>query len=155
MDGTKSNNQRGFTLIETIVAMVIITTGLLMLAHLMVVSIVMHESTESDIKSVQLAQAKMESLKAQFSNSIETGDTPYDLVAGSHGPEPMYIQSNDYQVYESQNYLYFDVSWTIADLAGGQKQITLSVSPMSFQYGDETGADTSVNPVTITSVIAP
>ena len=79
--------QQGFSLIETIVSIVIITVGLLTLAHLLTISIVMHERTESDLKAVQVAQGKMESLKAQFNTFMTTGSLPGDLSAGSHGPD--------------------------------------------------------------------
>lgn len=145
----RNRKQDGFTLIEAMVAIVIITTGLLMLTHLMVVSIVLHERTESDIKSTQLAQAKMESLKAQFSNSLLGGTLPGDLASGFHGPETMMIQTDDDS--NTQNYLYFNVSWNITDLAGGQKQVDLSVSPISY----DTSASDSESPVSIISVLAP
>jgi len=145
----RKRRQDGFTLIEAMVAIVIITTGLLMLTHLMVISIVLHERTESDVKSTQLAQAKMESLKAQFSNSLLGGTLPADLVSGSHGPEAMMIQTDEDN--NTQNYLYFNVSWNITDLAGGQKQVNLSVSPMSY----DDSVDESVIPVSIISVLAP
>ena len=145
----RKRRQDGFTLIETMVAIVIITIGLLMLTHLMVVSIVLHERTESDVKSTQFAQAKMESLKAQFSNSLLGGTLPGDLASGSHGPETMMIQTDEDN--NTQNYLYFNVSWNITDLAGGQKQVNLSVSPMSY----DNSSDESVIPVSIVSVLAP
>ena len=155
MRRTESCRQEGFTLIETIVAIIIITTGLLMLAQLMVVSINLHENTESDVKSIELAQAKMESLKAQFSHSLTTGTLPADLAPGSHGPETVMVQTSD---YDTQNSIYFDLSWDITDLAGGQKQVTLSISPMSYQTDQtdgESGYDVNINPLTITSVLAP
>lgn len=150
---TREPGQKGFTLIEAIVAMIIITVGLIMLAHLMVVSITMHETTEAEVKSIELAQAKLESLKAQFSNSLASGNLPADLAEGFHGPETLAIQTND---SDTQNYLYFDLSWTITDLSGGQKQVTMSISPMSYQGDSETETDQQgTNPLTITSVLAP
>ena len=148
----KKQGQEGFTLIETIVAIIIITTGLLMLAHLMMVSIVMHERSESDLKSVQLAQGKMETLKAQFSNYMNSGDLPGDLAAGFHGPESVMISTEE---YDTQNYLYFNLSWSVTDMTGGAKQITLSVDPASNQTVDEGQQDNSFNTVSITSVLAP
>lgn len=139
----KNHNQEGFTLIETIVAIVIITVGLLMLAHLMTVSIVLNERTESNLKSIQLAQGKMESLKAQFNNFVNSGDLPGDLSSGSHGPETITIQTDD---SDTQNYLSFDMRWSIIDLSGGMKQVTLSVNP---------DGDDNQSAVTITSVLSP
>ena len=136
-------------------AIVIITVGLLTLAHLMTVSIIMHERTESDLKSVQIAQGKMESLKAQFNSFVSSGDLPGDLAAGSHGPETVVIQTNE---TDTQNYLSFDVNWNIADMSGGMKQVTLSVNPVQYQAtggGDGDYSVSSVSPVTITSVLAP
>ncbi len=155
MKHTESCRQEGFTLIETIVAIIIITTGLLMLAQLMVVSITLHENTESDVKSIELAQAKMESLKAQFSHSLVTGTLPADLAPGSHGPETVMIETSE---HDTQNSIYFDLSWDIINLSGGQKQVTLSISPMSYQSDQtdgESGYDVNINPLTITSVLAP
>lgn len=152
MKQSKRGNRNGFTLIETIVAILIITTGLLMMAHLITVSIVMHERTEFDLKAVQLAQGKMESLKAQFAAFLESGQLPADLAPGSHGPEAAYIQTNE---YSTQNYLYFDMSWDVVDLSGGIKQITMSVNPMLFQEGSDVTGTSSIDSVTITSVLAP
>jgi prepilin-type N-terminal cleavage/methylation domain-containing protein len=152
MKHIKKCNQDGFTLIETIVAIVIITVGLLMLAHLMTVSIVLNEKTESDLKSIQLAQGKLESLKAQFNSFVNTGDLPGDLSSGSHGPETVMIQTDD---TDTQNSLYFDISWSVTDLSGGMKQVTLAVNPMSYQTTGGGDDIQSVNPVTITSVLAP
>ena len=152
MKQSKSRTHQGFSLIETIVAILIITTGLLMMAHLMTVSIAMHERTEFDLKSVQLAQGKMESLKAQFAAFLDSGQLPADLVSGSHGPESAYIQTNE---YSTQNYLHFDMSWDVVDLSGGLKQVTLSVNPISFQEGLDGMGSASTDSVTITSVLAP
>lgn len=155
MEIDNNRGQKGFSLIETIVAIVIITVGLLTLAHLMTVSIMMHETTESDLKSVQLAQGKMESLKAQFNSFMASGNLPADLSAGSHGPETVVIQTDE---TNTQNFLSFDVNWNIADMSGGMKQVTLSVNPVPYQStggGDGDYSVSSVNPVTITSVLAP
>jgi len=122
---------RGFTLLETIVAVILISIGLLMTAHLMVVAIEMHEATESDIKGIQLAQAKLEILKAQFSQSILGGDTPMELTEGTHGPESLWIQTAG---DNTQSHLYYDVTWDVVNLAGGKKQVTLTVKPTNAQY---------------------
>jgi prepilin-type N-terminal cleavage/methylation domain-containing protein len=151
MQNNCKDGNRGFTLLETIVAVVILTTGLLMLAHLTVVGIDMHERTESDVKAIQLAQAKMESLKSQFSQTILGGQTPYELTEGIHGPETMMIQTTE---YDTQNNLYFNVAWNITNLPRGKKQVTLSVQPMNYQgeYPTDTQSDETVS---ITSVLAP
>ncbi len=155
MELDNNRSQKGFSLVETIVAIVIITVGLVTLAHLMTVSIVLHERTESNLKSVQIAQGKMESLKAQFNSFVSSGDLPGDLSAGTHGPETVVIQTDE---TDTQNYLSFDVNWNIADMSGGIKQVTLSVNPVPYRPtggGDGDYSVNSVNPVTITSVLAP
>ncbi len=152
MEPIRNQRQKGFTLIETIVAIVVITTGLVMLAHLMVVSIALHEDTEAGVKSIELAQAKMESLKAQFNNSLLTGSLPGDLSTGSHGPITVGIQTDE---QDTQNFLNFDLNWVVTDLAGGQKQIILSVSPVTSQAVSYGNSNQTVVPVTITSVLAP
>jgi type IV pilus modification protein PilV len=64
------NNERGFTLIEAIVATFVLTVGLLAMAELLAVSLRMHQLGRNSTTATRLAQDKFEEMmKMNFSTS--------------------------------------------------------------------------------------
>jgi len=57
-----TNDERGFTLVETLVAMVILTIGLVSLAELMAVSLRLQQLGRNETEAVRLAQDKVDEL---------------------------------------------------------------------------------------------
>jgi type IV pilus modification protein PilV len=63
------NSERGFTLIEAMVAMLVLTIGLVATAQLLAVSLQMHQIGRNSTTATRLAQDKFEEMmKMQFSN---------------------------------------------------------------------------------------
>ena len=56
------NNERGFTLIEAMVATVVLTVGLLAMAELLAVSLRMHQLGRNSTTATRLAQDKFEEM---------------------------------------------------------------------------------------------
>jgi type IV pilus modification protein PilV len=64
------NNERGFTLIEAMVATVVLTVGLLAMAELLAVSLRMHQLGRNSTTATRLAQDKFEEMmKMNFSTN--------------------------------------------------------------------------------------
>lgn len=88
-------DERGFTLVEAIVAMVICTIGLISLAELMAVTLRMQDLAQNSTQAVRLAQDKVDELttlsfvtapSVQCGGSLTTNATNYnDLPANGPG----------------------------------------------------------------------
>lgn len=140
-----SGRQRGFTLLEILLAMVFLSVALLALAQLIVVALEHNKFAEFNTKAVQVARMKVEALRGQFSDQIESGTESADLTAGQHGPESITLQHPDNTI---QSVTQFDVTWTIIDTAGGSKSVAVTVIPPT--------SDVRLNKtVTLTSHFAP
>lgn len=123
-----TKGEQGFTLIEGICAIFILTISLLSLAQLMMVGLERYEFARYDTKAVNLAQAKVEELRTQFSWQIESGGTAADLAPGSHGPESVVLNEAEGSLQGSRS---FSLSWNVTNLAGGQKAVTVTVRPQN------------------------
>jgi prepilin-type N-terminal cleavage/methylation domain-containing protein len=119
-------DEKGFTLIESMIAMFILTISLLAVAQLMVVSLHKSEFAKYETKAVHLAQAKVEELRAMFGRQVDSGAPVADVAAGSHGPEEVRLPTPQGGL---QGMLNFLVTWEVADLAGGQKAVEVTVVP--------------------------
>jgi prepilin-type N-terminal cleavage/methylation domain-containing protein len=77
----KTNGQRGFTLVEMLIATIIVIVGLVAVAQLVPTSVMMNSTNRNDGAAVVFAQQQMEALRAQpfSSNSFTdaTGTTCY------------------------------------------------------------------------------
>jgi prepilin-type N-terminal cleavage/methylation domain-containing protein len=62
---TPSNNDRGFTVIEVLVAMVILTVGLVSMAELMAVTLRLQQLGRNQTAATRLAQDKIDELMSQ------------------------------------------------------------------------------------------
>jgi prepilin-type N-terminal cleavage/methylation domain-containing protein len=115
----------GFTLLEVIIAIVVLTIALLGLAQMILISIEKYDFARWDTKATQVAQAKIENLKSLFGGEIDSGVDDGDLINGEHGPELVALSTeNSYGEPTS-----FWVSWQVSDLSGGQKLVAVTVTP--------------------------
>jgi len=119
-------NNDGFTLLEVIVAIVVLTVALLGLAQMITISIEMYAFARWDTKATQVAQSKLENLKSLFGGEVETGVDDAELVTGDHGPELVILSAPAGTWGEPSD---FWIRWQISDLTGGQKLIAVTVTP--------------------------
>jgi type IV pilus modification protein PilV len=73
------NSERGFTLVEVLVAMLVFTVGIVALAQLMAVSVYMQAHGRNQTSAVRLAQDKFDELMSQFN---ENDDVPAVQITG-------------------------------------------------------------------------
>jgi Tfp pilus assembly protein PilV len=118
----------GFSLLEAMIALFILTISLLALAQLMIVSLDKTQFSSYDTKAINLAQAKVEELRNLFGWQISSGQVAADLTPGSHGPEEVTIQPPTATLQGQRS---FQVSWQVTDLPSGRKSVAISVAPMT------------------------
>ncbi len=123
-----SRTSSGFSLLEAIIALFILTISLLALAQLMIVSLDKTQFSNYDTKAINLAQAKVEELRNLFGWQISSGQVAADLTPGTHGPETIMLQAPTGTLQGQMN---FQVSWQVTDLASGRKSVAISVAPMT------------------------
>jgi len=124
MKGLKDEN--GMTLIESMMAILILLGGLLMMAQVLAVSMVASKTHGRDSgKTTVFARDKMEELTAlDFANA--------SLNAGSNSD---YLNINGSTATSSTSAAYTR-QWQVSDITSSRKRITISVtSNKSFRYG--------------------
>ena len=126
----KTSQQKGFTLVECMIALVILSISCLGLAQLMGVATRQNAFARYNTMAVEVAQMKLEELKTQYNNELETGTTDADLTANSHpsGSPGYQLVTLDEPTYSNIGDSQFQVTWTVT-VVGGQKTITVSVDP--------------------------
>lgn len=86
-----SNNERGFTLIEAVVAMMICTVGLVAMAELMAVTLRLQQLGRNQTSAVRLAQEKVDQLTTMnfTTNPQAACGGNLDADAANHNDIPM------------------------------------------------------------------
>ena len=75
----RAGSQSGFTLIEVMIAMLVVTVGLVSMAQLMAVTTVMHSDARQTSLGTELAQAKLDELmKLNLNSAPAVQVTPDD-----------------------------------------------------------------------------
>jgi len=119
----KMNGQSGFTLIEVMIAMVVLAVGLLALGTMQIVSIRANAFSSEMTYSTMLAQQQLETLKnLSFSDAdltATTPETPHTL------PALPAVKGASYTV-----------SWEVTDTTSDMKTIDLTVQWQSQRLGD-------------------
>lgn len=118
--------QSGFSLLEAMIALFILSVSLLAIAQMLVLSLDKTEFSKSDTKAIQLAQAKAEELRLAFGREIATGTAAADLAAGSHGPEVVLLQSPDQRIQSQRT---FQITWVVQDLGASRYGVAVTVTP--------------------------
>ena len=126
MKTIRSDNQ-GFTLIESVIALLILSSGLLGLAQLFVLAISQNAYGRQNTMAVSVAGNRVETLRNEFNNDLRTGISSADMTAGNHGPVTVTLAppSNS-----NQGTFSYNVSWTVA-VNGFEKEVTVVVTPGS------------------------
>ncbi len=119
-------SSRGFTVIELLVAVAVLSISLLGLAQLLGVAIQQNQLSRYNTAALEVARGKLERLKAQFNRQLETGVPSSDLVDGSHGPESVVLSSQD-EAYGSR---MLQVSWRVSSPGGSRKDVQINVNPL-------------------------
>lgn len=104
-------NQKGFTLLETLVAMVILLIGLLALAGLQTTVIQHNVGSKNLTSAVYLAEAKIAQLKNVGYSGVTTG---------------AFSEPNINE--QGQSGGIFNRSWTVADYGTNMYQVTVTVA---------------------------
>jgi type IV pilus modification protein PilV len=121
--------QRGFTLLEALIAMVVMALGLLAVAGLQITLGRNSELTRQRAEATRLAQEKMEELRSYQVLATTTGKTAYADIASSAASSVSSFTSaasGATAAALSTNTAYTR-GWTVSDLGSG-KWITLTVS---------------------------
>jgi prepilin-type N-terminal cleavage/methylation domain-containing protein len=142
-DPASVQRQAGFTLIETIIAMFILTVALLALGQLIGVAINQNAMSRSVSVGITVAQGQLELLRSAYNRQLETGVAQSNLATGSHGPETVSLRSNvDGQPRQ------FAVSWQVTSPTASSRTIQVTARPLNAFFMNSRS-------VSITSHFAP
>jgi len=120
----------GFTLIETMIAMLVLTFGLLAAGQMIYVSVAAASLARSKGSAAVVAQSKLEELSALFSHNPASAD----LTDGNHGPETSQIVNPA----EGNSVLNrYSITWTVSTVPDPRpnrtlaaKQVVVTVTPV-------------------------
>lgn len=118
MNASTIKNKRGFTLVEFLVATVILSVGLLALINLQVTSIWGNQNSKEMTRALFLAEKKMEELKNTPFSSLPLGTTqdPNNPMNGLGQSGGIFNRSWTIQNYTGSNFMKeitVNVSWTL------------------------------------------
>ncbi len=130
MNTSRTSGEKGFTLVECMIAVAVMTISFLGLAQLMTVAIQQNAFARHNTMALEVAQMKLEELKTEHNNELDTYTTETNLTAGWHpSSSPNYelvtlAAPTDSNMGDNQ----FQVSWTVA-VSGKEKTVTVTVAP--------------------------
>ncbi len=114
-----SKKEQGFTLIETLISLVILAFGLLSIASLISYSVAANFENRVDMIGTSLAVQMMEQLKAQPVNTLPDGGCALDSLGNID-----YLQApvtNYFQTVSGMNNQTYDIRWNISTSNGLRK----------------------------------
>ncbi len=126
----RTSREKGFTLVECMIAMVVLLIGCLALAQLMGVAARQNAFARYNTMALEVAQMKLEQLGTQYNNELETATADADLTAGAHpaGAPGYELVTLDEPTYSNMGDSQFQVTWVVT-VAGSQKTMTVTVAP--------------------------
>lgn len=120
--------QSGFTLLEAMIALSILSVGLLGLAQLFVVAINQNAYSRNNTMGTSVALDRLEDLRNRFNNEIATGVASSDLTVGAH-PAVRVDVANPTDTMGGT--VGFWASWTVTSPAANRKEVTISIVPVN------------------------
>ena len=136
---SRSRMRRGFSLVETMIAMLVLGFGLLTIASAQVYAVKSGQTGRHRTRAVQIAQTQMEQLQSSRWTAIApTGWTaPIDVTTTVEAPTTQVEQNYDMRwritnvIPDQTRALDVQVSWT--DAHGVVKAFTLSSTRFNFE----------------------
>ncbi|MCZ6768835.1 MAG: prepilin-type N-terminal cleavage/methylation domain-containing protein [Acidobacteria bacterium] len=125
MKQSMNSTEKGFTIVENMLAVAVLAISVLALGQLMSVAVRQNAFTRVETMSNAIAQEKLETLRAAYNKELETETASDDLTAGSHGPQMMTMEA---PTESSMGDSDFQVSWTVT-IAGTRKTVDVTVEP--------------------------
>ena len=118
--------QGGFSLIEVMIALLVVAVGLMGMAQLLGIALQQNHFARFNTTAVEVARGKIEELKAGFDTGLSLGVFSSDLTAGNHGPMVITVgQPNNPELPPQA----LEVTWEVTDMADQQKKVTVTVRP--------------------------
>lgn len=114
--GTGHKLERGFTLIETLISLLILAFGLLSIASLISYSVALNFENRVDAIGTSLTVQKMEQLRAQSVTSLPDGGCALDVLGNIDFSQPPV--SNYSQVVSGMNNQSYEIRWNINTFNG-------------------------------------
>ena len=131
---TKSS-QKGFSLIESLIALSILAITILGVVQLFAVAIQQNSFSRYNTMAISVAQQSLEYLQTEFNRELANDVTAADLTGGNHGPQRVTLTQ---PTGSGTGDFGFDVRWTVTD-ASSSKVVKVTVSPVvtnQFQTKD-------------------
>jgi prepilin-type N-terminal cleavage/methylation domain-containing protein len=127
MNSKAHSEEKGFSLVESMIAMAILSVTFLGLAQLLTVGLQQNSLSRSRTMAVTVGQQQLEKLRATYNRELESGSPSSQLTPGAHGPETVTLSAPSDSVMEDNP---FQVTWAVA-VSGQQRTVTVDVVPQS------------------------
>ena len=123
---SKRYSQEGIGLLDSMIALVVMSVSLLALVQLMGTAVHQSAFSQNNTMAAAVAQEKIEELRTTYTRELETRSALADLTDGSHGPQTVTLSSPGHSNMGDKQ---FRVTWNV-DISGKQKTVTGTVEPV-------------------------
>ena len=128
MRESRSSHEKGFSLIESLIAMAILTISVLGLAQMMGVAIHQSAFSRSSTMAVAVAERQLEDLRALYNDDLANNTTSSKLTETN--PHTGTAVTLDPPSGSAMGAVTFDVTWNV-DFDAKQKTVTVTVTPQN------------------------
>jgi len=123
---SKRHSQDGIGLLDSMIALVVLSVSLLALVQLIGTSVNQSAFSQNSTMASAVVQEKIEELRTTYTRELETRTALADLTDGSHGPQTVTLSSPGHSNMGDRQ---FRVTWNV-DISGKQKTVTGTVEPV-------------------------
>ena len=129
---SENSSQKGFSLVESIIAISILGVTMLGIVQLFAVAIQQGSFARNNNMALSVAQQKLEQLQTEYTNELENGTAASNLTAGTHGPQTLTLTA---PVGSGMGDRAFEVSWAVT-ITGPERTVVVEVVPVAFNDMD-------------------
>jgi len=123
---SKPCSQEGIGLLDSMIALVVLSISLLALVQLMATALNQSAFSQNNTMANAVVQEKIEELRTAYTRELETQSSSADLTGGAHGPQTVTLSSPGHSNMGDKQ---FRVTWNV-DISGRQKTVTGTVEPV-------------------------
>ncbi len=126
MKSSKFYSEDGIGLLDSMIALVVLSISLLALVQLMGTALNQSAFSQNNTTAAAVVQGKIEELRTAYTRELETRSALADLTGGSHGPQTVTLASPGHSNMGDKLFL---VTWNV-NISGRLKTITGTVQPV-------------------------